>query len=209
MIKTQEFGNMMKTLRIGTRNSPLALAQANWVAREIEAQSDGGVTCELVSMTTSGDQLQDRSLLAAGGKGLFTREIDHAVDTGAADIGVHSLKDVPSLLPPGQELVAYTERVDPRDGLVTLSGVKSVRDLPAGATVGTASLRREAQTLALRPDLNVISFRGSVQTRLAKLEAGNADATFLAMAGLERLGLGDTTLASNAARNVPCTPRAS
>ncbi len=180
-----------QTLRIATRGSPLALYQANQIAGDLEKVSGGKIVGEIVTFTTKGDQLTSERLINSGGKGLFTREIDHAVDTGAADIGVHSLKDVPSLLPPGQELVAYTERVDPRDGLVTLSGVKSVRDLPAGATVGTASLRREAQTLALRPDLNVISFRGSVQTRLAKLEAGNADATFLAMAGLERLGLGE------------------
>jgi len=160
---------MMKTLRIGTRNSPLALAQANWVAREIEAQSDGGVTCELVSMTTSGDQLQDRSLLAAGGKGLFTKELDIALEAGEVDLLVHSLKDVPVELPIGQRIIAYPKREDPRDAFVSLK-YESFDDLPEGATLGTSSLRRRAFALAKRPDLKVVEFRGNVQTRLRKLE---------------------------------------
>ena len=179
---------MMKTLRIGTRNSPLALAQANWVAREIEAQSDGGVTCELVSMTTSGDQLQDRSLLAAGGKGLFTKELDIALEAGEVDLLVHSLKDVPVELPIGQRIIAYPKREDPRDAFVSLK-YESFDDLPEGATLGTSSLRRRAFALAKRPDLKVVEFRGNVQTRLRKLEEGVADATFLASAGLNRLAL--------------------
>ncbi|MGC6498553.1 MAG: hydroxymethylbilane synthase [Henriciella sp.] len=177
------------TLRIGTRGSPLALYQARLIARRLEEVSEGRVRGEIVTFSTKGDQLTTERLINSGGKGLFTREIDRAVDAGEVEIGVHSLKDVPSLLPEGQTLIAFPKRADPRDGLLSLSGIKTLRDLPEGAVIGTASLRREAQTLALRPDLKMVSFRGSVQTRIKKLEAGEADATFLAMAGLERLEL--------------------
>lgn len=177
------------TLKIGTRGSPLALAQANAVAADLERLSNGAVTGEIVSFTTGGDKLTTERLINAGGKGLFTREIDAAVDDGRCDIGVHSLKDVPGALPHGQALLAFPEREDPRDGFINRSGLKGPKDLPDGATVGTASLRRESQTLAMRPDLKIVTFRGNVQTRLKKLDDGLADATYLAMAGLNRLGM--------------------
>lgn len=180
-----------KVIRIGTRGSPLALYQARLIASQLETVSEGAIRGDIVTFTTKGDQLTTERLINSGGKGLFTREIDRAVDEGDCDIGVHSLKDVPSVLPEGQTLVAFPKRADPRDGLVSLNGIRRLSDLPEGAVVGTASLRREAQALAQRPDLKIISFRGSVQTRLKKLEAGDADATFLAMAGLERLELAD------------------
>ncbi|MAK60054.1 MAG: hydroxymethylbilane synthase [Ponticaulis sp.] len=181
----------MTLLKLGTRNSPLALAQARWVAAEIEAILHGDVTCKIVGMTTSGDQLQDRSLIEAGGKGLFTKELDIALEQGEVDILVHSLKDVPVELPLGQRILAYPAREDPRDAFISLK-YGSISDLPEGATVGTSSLRRRAFLLAKRPDLNVVEFRGNVQTRLKKLEEGVAEATFLACAGLRRLGMGDT-----------------
>ncbi|MEM9055485.1 MAG: hydroxymethylbilane synthase [Pseudomonadota bacterium] len=178
-----------KPVRIGTRGSPLALYQAELIAREIEQASRGALKPEIVTFTTKGDQLTTERLINSGGKGLFTREIDRAVDEGEVDIGVHSLKDVPSLLPKGQELIAYPERADPRDGFLTTNGITRLQDLPEGAVLGTASLRREAQALALRPDLKVVPFRGRVETRIEKLKQGEADATFLAMAGLKRLNL--------------------
>lgn len=176
-------------VRIGTRGSPLALYQAELIAREIEQASDGALKGEIVPFTTKGDQLTSERLINSGGKGLFTREIDRAVDEGEVEIGVHSLKDVPSVLPDGQALVAYPARVDPRDGFLTTTGIQRLQDLPQGAVLGTASLRRESQALALRPDLKVVPFRGRVETRIEKLKRGEADATFLAMAGLKRLGL--------------------
>jgi hydroxymethylbilane synthase len=177
------------TVRIGTRGSPLALYQANLIASELARVSDGAVRGEIVTFTTKGDQLTSERLINSGGKGLFTREIDRAVDTGEIDLGVHSLKDVPSILPDGQSLIAFPEREDPRDGFLTTNGLSRLQDLPEGAVLGTASLRRESQALALRPDLKVIPFRGRVETRIEKLKRGEADATFLAMAGLKRLGL--------------------
>nr|WP_070960426.1 hydroxymethylbilane synthase [Hyphomonas sp. Mor2] len=177
------------TVRIGTRGSPLALYQANLIARTLEHVSDGALRGEIVTFSTKGDQLTTERLINSGGKGLFTREIDHAVDTGEVDLGVHSLKDVPSLLPDGQSLVAYPERNDPRDGFLTTNGLTRLQDLPDGAVLGTASLRRESQALALRPDLKLVPFRGRVETRIEKLKRGEADATFLAMAGLKRLEL--------------------
>ncbi|MCR9193872.1 MAG: hydroxymethylbilane synthase [Hyphomonas sp.] len=179
------------TVRIGTRGSPLALYQANLIASELARVSDGTVRGEIVTFTTKGDQLTSERLINSGGKGLFTREIDRAVDTGEVDLGVHSLKDVPSVLPDGQSLIAYPEREDPRDGFLTANGITRLQDLPEAAVLGTASLRRESQALALRPDLKVIPFRGRVETRIEKLERGEADATFLAMAGLKRLELAD------------------
>ncbi|MEL7033860.1 MAG: hydroxymethylbilane synthase [Pseudomonadota bacterium] len=176
-------------VRIGTRGSPLALYQAELIARALEQESDGALKGEIVTFTTKGDQLTSERLINSGGKGLFTREIDRAVDAGEIDIGVHSLKDVPSLLPDGQTLIAYPERVDPRDAFLTANGIARLQDLPEGAVLGTASLRRESQALALRPDLKVVPFRGRVETRIEKLKRGEADATFLAMAGLIRLGL--------------------
>lgn len=178
-----------QTVRIGTRGSPLALYQARLIAAALERVSAGVLQSEIVTFTTKGDQLTSERLINSGGKGLFTREIDRAVDEGDVEIGVHSLKDVPSVLPAGQALVAFPERADPRDGLLTTNSITRLQDLPDGAVLGTASLRRESQALALRPDLKVVPFRGRVETRIEKLERGEADATFLAMAGLKRLEL--------------------
>lgn len=179
-----------RTVRLGTRGSPLALAQARQIADGISSASDGALFAEIVSFTTSGDKLTTERLINSGGKGLFTRELDDALSRGDIDLAVHSLKDVPALLPEGQVFAAFPPREDPRDGFVSKTA-NSLRDLPPGARLGTASLRREAQALALRPDLGVVTFRGNVQTRLRKLDEGQADATFLAMAGLNRLGYGD------------------
>ncbi len=179
--------NSSRTLRIGTRGSPLALIQANQIAAGIEAASGGAMTGEIVTFTTSGDQLTTERLINSGGKGLFTRELDAALTRGDVDLTVHSLKDVPSVLEPGQVFAAFPEREDPREGFLS-PHAKNLMDLPKGAKVGTASLRREAQTRAMRPDLEIVTFRGNVATRMRKLEEGLADATYLAMAGLTRLG---------------------
>lgn len=177
-------------LRIGTRGSPLALVQARLVASFIEQFSDGRAVGEIVTFTTSGDQLTTERLINSGGKGLFTKEIDAAVDAGDVDIAVHSLKDVPYQLPDGQVFIAFPKREDVREGFIS-TRAKTIDDLPEGSVIGTASLRREAQTLAARPDLKIVPFRGNVQTRLRKLGEGQADATYLAMAGLTRLGMAD------------------
>jgi len=179
--------NSQRTLKIGTRGSPLALIQANQIADGIAAASGGALRGEIVAFTTSGDQLTTERLINSGGKGLFTRELDAALSRGEVDLTVHSLKDVPSVLEPGQVFAAFPEREDPREGFLS-SRATSLMDLPQGAKVGTASLRREAQTRALRPDLEIVTFRGNVATRRRKLEEGLADATYLAMAGLTRLG---------------------
>ena len=175
-------------VRIGTRGSPLALVQARQIAASLEVSSGGALRGEIVPFTTSGDQLTTERLINAGGKGLFTRELDTALDRGEVDINVHSLKDVPVLLPDGQIFAAYPQREDPREGFLSPKADR-LSDLPPGAKVGTASLRRESQTLALRPDVEIVTFRGNVATRMRKLEEGLADATYLAMAGLTRLGL--------------------
>lgn len=175
-------------VRIGTRGSPLALHQAEQVKALLETASAGKLACHVVTFTTTGDKLTSERLINAGGKGLFTKEIDRALDDGEIDIAVHSLKDVPSQLPQGQTLSAFMKREDPREGFISASA-DAIEDLPEGAVVGTASIRREAQTRLVRPDLKIVPFRGNVQTRLKKLEAGEADATYLAMAGLARLGL--------------------
>lgn len=177
-------------LRIGTRGSPLALIQAQYIASEIERLSEETIRGDIVTFTTSGDQLTTERLINSGGKGLFTKEIDAAVDAGEVDIAVHSLKDVPYQLPSGQHFIAFPPREDVREGFISKTA-NTLDDLPNGAVVGTASLRREAQTLAARPDLKIVPFRGNVQTRLRKLEEGLADATYLAMAGLSRLGMAD------------------
>ncbi len=177
-----------RSLRLGTRGSPLALAQAHWVAGEIARLSGGALVCAVETFSTKGDQLTTERLINSGGKGLFTRELDAALVEGRIDLAVHSLKDVPTQLEPGMAIAAYPPREDPREAFICRTA-SHPRDLAAGAVIGTASLRREAQTLAMRPDLRVIPFRGSVQTRLAKLKAGEADATWLAMAGLTRLGI--------------------
>ena len=175
-------------VRIGTRGSPLALHQAEQVKALLESVSDGELAGEIVTFTTTGDRLTTERLINSGGKGLFTKEIDRAIAEGEIDIAVHSLKDVPSELPAGQTLGAYMKREDPREGFICHTA-EAIEDLPEGAVVGTASIRREAQTRLVRPDLKIVPFRGNVQTRLKKLEAGEADATYLAMAGLTRMGL--------------------
>jgi len=177
----------MSPVRIATRASALALAQARSIAARIEAELS--VETELVAMKTTGDRLQDVSLAKLGGKGLFVKEIEQALLDGRADIAVHSAKDLPATTTPGLTLVAFPERVDPRDALVARVRGASLAALPPGARVGTGSTRRTAQLRALRPDLEVVPVRGNVPTRLEKLESGEFDAVILACAGLERLGL--------------------
>ena len=179
----------MTTVRIATRDSDLALAQARLVAGRIEAEL--GVGTRIVPMKTRGDRLQSVSLAKVGGKGLFVKEIEEALLAGRADVAVHSAKDLPAGDTPGLEFVAFPERVDPRDALVARERGASLRSLPQGARVGTGSLRRSAQLRALRPDLEVVPLRGNVPTRIRKLESENLDAVVLACAGLERLGLAD------------------
>ena len=178
-------------LRIGTRGSPLALAQARETrARLMAAHGLEDAALEIVVIQTTGDRVQDRPLSEIGGKGLFTREIEADLLAGRIDLAVHSTKDMPTLQPEGLVLNCFLPREDPRDAFVTLDG-RGLDGLGHGAVVGTSSLRRRAQLLIRRPDLRVVEFRGNVQTRMAKLRDGVAEATFLAMAGLARLGLGD------------------
>jgi hydroxymethylbilane synthase len=169
-------------LRIGTRGSPLALTQARMVAAMLGLGEES-----VLAFTTSGDRIQGR-LQEVGGKGLFTRELDEALLDGRIDCAVHSMKDLPTRLPAGLALAAVPAREDPRDGFIARRA-RTLAELPAGATVGTASLRRQAQTLNARPDLKVELLRGRVETRLARIESGDFDATYLALAGLKRLGL--------------------
>ncbi|SMF66910.1 hydroxymethylbilane synthase [Azospirillum oryzae] len=180
-------------LRIGTRGSPLALAQAHetrdrLIAAHPHLAAPGAI--EIVVFKTTGDRILDRTLAEAGGKGLFTKELEEALFDGRADLAVHSMKDVPTQLPDGLEIATLLPREDPRDAFFARSG-GGLADLPAGAVVGTAGLRRQAQVLELRPDLKIFPLRGNVQTRLSKLDAGEVDATLLALAGLRRLGLTD------------------
>jgi len=182
-------------VRIGARGSRLSLAQAGQIQRRIAAAlgappEDAERVAPLVVITTTGDRVQDRRLLEIGGKGLFTKEIEEALLEGRIDCAVHSLKDVPSAVPDGLCIAAIPEREDPRDAFVSLKA-RGLEDLAQGAVLGTASLRRQAQSLSLRPDLKVVMLRGNVDTRLAKLAAGEADAILLALAGLKRLGLQD------------------
>ena len=177
----------MKTVRIATRKSPLALWQSEHVAARLRA-AHPGLAVELVPMSTRGDQVLDRSLAAIGGKGLFLKELEVAMQRGEADCAVHSLKDVPMELEPGFALPAVLERADPADAFVS-PRFADIDALPQGAVVGTSSLRRQAQLRALRPDLQPRDLRGNVNTRLAKLDAGEYDAIVLACAGLQRLGL--------------------
>jgi hydroxymethylbilane synthase len=177
------------SILIGTRGSPLALWQAKHVRgrlREAHGLEDGAV--DLSVITTSGDRIQDRPLADVGGKGLFTKEIDEALLSGGVALAVHSMKDLPTVLPDGLCVAAVLPRADVRDAFLSPAAA-SIMELPPGAVVGTSSLRRGAQVKRLRPDLRVIDFRGNVETRLRKLDEGVADATLLAMAGLDRLGL--------------------
>jgi hydroxymethylbilane synthase len=178
-------------LRIGTRGSPLALRQAELASAALAAArpelAEAGVL-EVVVIRTTGDRLTDRPLADLGGKGLFCKEIEAALLAQEIDVAVHSMKDLPTWLPGGLIIGAVLEREDPRDALIAKSA-SSLDALPSGAAVGTASLRRKAQLLARRPDLRITTLRGNVQTRLSKVEAGEVDATLLALAGLKRLGL--------------------
>lgn len=174
------------SLVIGTRGSQLALWQAEWVQARLREIAPS-VSIRLERIRTSGDKILDVPLAKIGGKGLFVKEIEEALSRGDIDLAVHSMKDVPSVLPEGLAIVCIPVREDARDALLTGNRV-AFRDLPAGATVGTSSLRRQAQLLAHRPDLNVVMLRGNVNTRLRKLQEGEFDAIVLAAAGLTRLG---------------------
>jgi hydroxymethylbilane synthase len=184
-------------VRIGARGSKLSLAQAGHMQRRIaaalgadpERPEEVERIAPLVVITTTGDRVQDRRLMEIGGKGLFTKEIEEALLEGRIDCAIHSLKDMPALTPEGLCIAAIPEREDPRDAFLS-RGPARLEDLPRGAILGTASLRRQAQSLHRRPDLRVEMLRGNVDTRLAKLAAGEADAILLAFAGLKRLGLG-------------------
>lgn len=177
-----------RPLRIGTRGSPLAMAQAMETRNRLMAAHElPQEAFSIEAISTTGDAVQDRPLSEIGGKGLFTKELEIALMDGRIDIAVHSMKDVATVLPDGLGITAYLPREDVRDAFISLLH-GSFDDLPEGATVGTSSLRRRAQALARRPDLRVVEFRGNVQTRMRKLGDGVAEATFLAVAGLNRLG---------------------
>ncbi len=187
----QSSGQADVVVTIGTRGSPLALAQAHEVRNRLaRAHAIDAERIAIKVIRTSGDAIQDRTLADAGGKGLFTKEIEEALLAGSIDLAVHSSKDVPTFLPDATWLSAFLPREDPRDAFISRTA-SSLQELPAGATVGTASLRRQAMVLRLRPDLKVSVMRGNVETRLRKLASGEADATLLALAGLKRLGLAD------------------
>ena len=186
--------NSTPILRIGTRGSPLALAQTHQIRDSLAAQwpvlaAPGAI--EIIVIRTTGDKVQDRPLAEIGGKGLFTKELDEAMEAGGIDLAVHSMKDVPTVLPDFIRLPSMVKREDVRDAFIS-PVAKSPDDLPQGAKVGTASLRRGAQLLNRRPDLQVVNFRGNVQTRLTKLAEGQVDATLLAAAA--------------SPRSVPCRP---
>jgi len=174
-------------LRLGTRGSALAVCQAQWVARELVARSPGS-TVELVRIKTSGDRMQGRSLAEIGGKGLFVKEIEEALLGGTIDLAVHSMKDLPVALALGLDIVAVPAREEARDVLISRGG-GGLRDLSHGARLGTSSLRRQAFVRHLRPDVEVVAFRGNVDTRVSKWRAGEVDGLLLAAAGLRRLGL--------------------
>mgnify|MGYP002629715555 CR=1 FL=1 len=187
----------MSLLRIGTRGSPLAMVQTTEAARKLAAANPelaAAEAIEIIEIKTTGDAVLDRALADVGGKGLFSKELDAAQIDGRIDIAVHSLKDLETLMPDGVIIAAYLEREDPRDAIIARPGGlngSGLDGLAHGATLGTASLRRQAQVLHRRPDLNVVLIRGNVQTRLGKLENGDVDATLLALAGLNRLGLAE------------------
>lgn len=186
---TQTLPTPAQPFKIGTRGSPLALAQAHETRARLMAAFDlPEAAFEVVVVSTQGDRVLDRSLRELGGKGLFTREIEDLLLAGALDIAVHSMKDMPVDQPEGLMLDCYLPREDVRDAFVS-AGAARLADLAPGQVVGTSSLRRRAQLLFRRPDLQVVEFRGNVQTRLRKLSEGVADCTFLAMAGLNRLGM--------------------
>jgi len=193
---TYQLPSPASPLKIGTRGSPLALAQAHETRRRLAEAFDLPLEAfDIVVIKTTGDRVLDRPLKEIGGKGLFTREIEDDLQAGKIDIAVHSMKDMPVQQPVGLLLDTYLPREDVRDAFVSATK-SSLQDLAQGAVVGTSSLRRKAQLLNRRPDLNVVEFRGNVQTRLKKLADGVAECTFLAMAGLNRLGMAE----------VPATP---
>ncbi|MBA8899920.1 hydroxymethylbilane synthase [Phyllobacterium sp. P30BS-XVII] len=195
-----------KTLKIGTRGSALALVQARQTRdRLVKAHGMREEDIEIVVISTSGDRIQDRPLSEVGGKGLFTLEIEEQLTDGRIDLAVHSSKDMATVLPEGLHLSVFLEREDPRDAFIGRN-VKTLMELPLGAVVGSASLRRQALILRARPDLKVINFRGNVDTRLRKLADGEVDATFLAYAGLRRLDLGDRVTALMDVTTFPPAP---
>jgi hydroxymethylbilane synthase len=179
----------MTKIRIGTRGSPLALRQAEMVRAALaKAHRLAASDIEIVAMKTTGDIERDRSFAESGGKGIFTKEIDEALLFGRVDLAVHSAKDVQTILPKGLVIAATPPRADPRDAFLS-TRAKSLEALPCGAKLGTASVRRQALALRIRPDLQISLLRGNVQTRVDKMKAGECDATILAYAGLQRLGL--------------------
>lgn len=180
---------MSNILRIATRKSQLALWQAEYV-KDLLQQAHPGLEVELLKMSTQGDKILDTPLAKIGGKGLFVKELENGLLDGSADIAVHSMKDVPMELPDGLHLPVICQREDPRDAFVS-NTYNSLDELPEGARLGTSSLRRQAQIAATRPDLNIISLRGNVNTRLQKLDDGEYDAIILAAAGLKRLKFDD------------------
>jgi hydroxymethylbilane synthase len=192
-------------IRIGARGSKLSRVQAESVRAAIARSLGGDEAAVVITFTTTGDRIQDRTLAEIGGKGLFTKEIEEALADGRIDCAVHSLKDMPAIDPPGLIIAASPEREDPRDAFVS-AGFESIAALPVGARLGTASLRRRAQALNRRPDLQILAVRGNVDTRLAKLARGEADALVLAAAGLERLGLADQIRAFVDPRRSPPAP---
>ncbi len=188
---------MVQEIKIGARGSPLSLAQTGWLRGELAsalgiADSEIDTKLPITPIVTQGDKIQDRALLEAGGKGLFTKELDEALLEGRIDCAIHSMKDVPTILPDGIVLLACPPREDRRDALITKEGI-NLEKLPQNARLGTASLRRSAQFLHVRPDLEIGLLRGNVGTRISKVVNGEFDATILAMAGLKRLGLLENT----------------
>ncbi|MCP5145053.1 MAG: hydroxymethylbilane synthase [Gammaproteobacteria bacterium] len=175
-------------LKIATRESPLAMWQARYVADQLQ-RAHPGLTVELLGMSTEGDRFLAARLASMGGKGLFVKELEQALLTGAADLAVHSMKDVPVALPEGLEIAVIMAREDPRDAYIANEGVPSLMELPAGSRIGTASMRRRMQLQSLRPDLEYLDLRGNVGTRLRKLREGEFHAIILAAAGLKRLGM--------------------
>lgn len=179
----------MKVIRIGTRGSRLALAQAGWVKRMLQERNPD-LKVEMVIIRTSGDRFLTVPIGAIGGKGIFVKEIEEALVQKKIDLAVHSMKDLPTEIPTGLIIAVITEREDPRDGLVSMDQ-RGLKDLPSGTRVGTGSLRRQAQILHYRPDLMVLPIRGNIDTRLKKLARGEVEALIMAVAGLKRIGRGD------------------
>ena len=180
---------LVKTVRIATRGSDLALVQARYVASRVEKEL--GLKTELVVISTTGDQIQNISLSKIGGKGLFIKEIEEALLAGRADLAVHSAKDLPASIAPGLRLSAFPQREDPRDALIGREVGQTLLGLPQGARIGTGSTRRASQLLSRRPDLEIVPLRGNVPTRLKKLDSESLTAVILACAGLDRLGFSD------------------